>query len=245
MRKPTLRNINFTRIFTKLLIVASLVVLASTAYFVVKLDVLVDWRIEIPTATEYHAGDTIVVESIYTKLRQVEGEARRYVECETRPGVYVSYLVNEVPADRRAGSGGTGIEIPIPRGIANLPTDCRIRISIDYPVLPFRHVTEVATSDTFRLLPEREEDRIRRESGNENVSDSQNIAAQVPASSQNVSYPNNTPPNQTETVTNDTQTPDSPTIETPELERQPGVVEGLIRGVDEIVSNVTNLLGGN
>ncbi len=135
-----------------LLFALSALILASTLYFIFSIKVLADWRITLP-AGDIHVGDTVVLRSEYTKLRDVQGRSARYIDCQNREGVMISYPVNEAPADHAAGKGGTGVVLSVPTSIPDVPTQCQFRISLDYPVLPFRHVTQTNHTNSFKLLP--------------------------------------------------------------------------------------------
>jgi len=142
-----------TNIVTALLFLLSGSILGWTIYSNFTIDVLDDktWRLILPTG-DIHAGQTILVKSEYRKLRTVEGQAQRYIECWTRENIQVSYLVSTAVADRAKGTGGTGLPIPIPANIPGLPIKCDIRVVIKYHVLPLRDVIEVKTSQNFTLL---------------------------------------------------------------------------------------------
>lgn len=131
----------------------SLLVLTFSFSLIARVDVLKDWTLELP-AGEIHAGDQVVVESIYTKTMDVTGEASRFIECKS-DRAYVRYPVSKAVANRSAGSTGTGIVFVIPKVIPDLPATCRMNVTIDYEVLAFRHVIESNTSSEFQLLPPR------------------------------------------------------------------------------------------
>ena len=135
-----------------LMFALSALILGSTLYFIFSIKVLAAWRIILPTG-DIHVGDTIVLKSEYTKLRDVQGRATRYIDCQNRAGVMISYSINEAPADHAVGNGGTGVVLYVPSSIPDLPTYCQFRILLDYPVLPFRHVYQSNHTASFRLLP--------------------------------------------------------------------------------------------
>ena len=89
MRLPRRANL-----ITAGLFLLSGAILAWSLYSTFTIDVIDDktWRLVLP-AGEIHAGTTIYVKSEYTKLRQVEGQAERYIECKTKDGVQVSYHI--------------------------------------------------------------------------------------------------------------------------------------------------------
>lgn len=121
-----------------------------------RVDVLDNWRLVLP-AGEIHAGDTVVVQSLYEKKLDVTGKATRYIECKTKNGLYVRYPVSTATANRPSGVAGTGIVFTAPEVIPDLPTTCKFTITIDYEVLAFRHVIESQSSAEFQLLPKRED----------------------------------------------------------------------------------------
>lgn len=132
---------------------ATLVILTATFVFTENVTVLKDWTINLPTQP-IHAGDTINVQSVYTKLRPLTGTAERYVDCKGFKGGYIRYLVNKAVANRApAVHTGTGIVILIPMGIPDLPTQCHISIVVTYQVYPWRAITQFNQSKDFTLLP--------------------------------------------------------------------------------------------
>lgn len=183
------KDINWVKLTTKLMFLSSVAVLCITAYFVYKIDVLTNWHLELPPAP-IHAGDSITVKSVYTKTRDVQGDAKRYIECWTEQDALITYPINERLADRPAGSGGTGLVLPIPTFIPDLPTECRIRVRVAYQVLPFRTVNETVISTTFELLPPRQ--TAKESSGNAQQSPAQSTSSQAQASSQFSSSSNST-----------------------------------------------------
>jgi len=148
MRLPSRANL-----ITLMLFALSGLILGWTIYTNLNIDVIEDksWRLILP-AGNIHAGQTIYVKSEYKKLRTVEGQSSRYIECWTRDKILVTYLVSQAVANRAAGTGGTGLPIPIPTNIPDLPARCDIRVVIKYHVLPLRDVIEVKSSPDFTLL---------------------------------------------------------------------------------------------
>jgi hypothetical protein len=138
-------------IVTNIMFALSIIIFLSTVIFTMRIDVVKDWRLELPQG-EIHAGDTIVVSSMYTKLRDVSGESKRYVECKNQNGVPIRYEINQAVANRKSGKGGTGIEIVVP-DIPNLPKMCKIQVSICYKVIPLKCSYENNETTEFQLLP--------------------------------------------------------------------------------------------
>lgn len=136
-----------------LLFALSGVIFGWTVYTNLTIDVIENksWRLVLPEG-DIRAGQTIYVKSEYTKLRQVEGQAERYIECWTKDQVQVAYLVSTANANRAKGTGGTGFPVPLPANIPDLPARCSIRVVIKYHVLPLRDVIEVNSSPEFTLL---------------------------------------------------------------------------------------------
>lgn len=145
-------------IVTGALLTASLVILIGVVYFAFNIQVIKDWHLTLPSQ-EIHAGDTIVVASTYTKLRQVTGISTRSIECAIKPGIYLSTPLNKVLANRAANPNkktGTGILVQIPasmKGITSLPDPCHICVALSYPVLPGRSVPYFNCTKDFELLP--------------------------------------------------------------------------------------------
>lgn len=136
------------------LFAASAAILAGVVYFALNIQVIKNWSLTLPSG-DIHAGDTLVVASTYTKVRQVTGTSMRTIECESQKGIYVSYPLNHVMANRAPGTTGTGIIVTVPtelNGITKLPDTCHICVSLTYPVLPFRTVPYFRCTSDFNLL---------------------------------------------------------------------------------------------
>ena len=142
------KHVTYTRVMLTVL-----VLLVSYMLFW-PVDVIKDgsWNIKVQGDVHYQ-NDILNVSSTYTKLREVIGTSRRYLDCKNEQGVFVRYEINAAEANRKAGSRGTGIKMGIPQEIPT-PTECRVAISIRYEVYPLRSHTEYNESDLFKLLPE-------------------------------------------------------------------------------------------
>lgn len=119
------------------------------------MQVLANWKLTLPTGP-IRVGDTIVVASTYTKLRQVTGSSTRTIECAYGKGIYISTPLDKAIANRAPGKTGTGIVVKIPAaltGVKALPDPCHICVSISYPVLPLRTVSYFKCTKDFNLLP--------------------------------------------------------------------------------------------
>lgn len=150
-----LKNITSTRIISYVLFAFSLVILSATFYVLASVRVLEDWTLRLPPGP-IHAGDQLVLISEYTKTRDVDGMAMRYIECKTRDSnVFIRYPINEAVADRAKGKAGTGVPLVVPRDIPDLPAVCKFSISITYDVLPFKKDYQKNSTPEFRLLPVR------------------------------------------------------------------------------------------
>jgi hypothetical protein len=146
--KPRLINI-----ISYVLFGVSALILAGVISLTMNVDVLRDWKITLPPG-DIHVGDTVVLQSTYTKLRSITGTATRYLDCINGGGTNVRYPINEARADRAPGSRtGTGVILKIPTVVPNLPAKCRISIVVAYKVYPWRTVTEFQSSREFTLLP--------------------------------------------------------------------------------------------
>lgn len=241
-------NLTKTRVVSYVLFVLSGVILAVAIYMNMSIDVLDNWRLVLPKQ-EIHAGETIVVQSLYEKKLSVTGKATRYVECENRPGVFVRYPVSEAIANRGAGKTGTGIEILIPDNIPSLPATCKITIVIDYEIAFWRHVIEQNSSATFTLLPERE--KSQTEDVSQETSQTEDLMAVQPTlpssgtGSASSSSSDNTPIvsdnqrdiSQGEPVVNSERRLE-PTPEQP----QPNLIEVVINAVSGLVSGIAGVI---
>lgn len=159
LRLPKIRrpNISSTQFTSYVLFALSIVILAMAAYMNFRIDVLSDWRLELPK-DDIHIGDVIVVESIYKKELDVSGKSTRYIECKNERGIFIRYPISEATANRSSGKNGTGIIMKIPNSIPDAPVTCRINVTIDYEIMAWRHVIESQNSKTFTLYPALEED---------------------------------------------------------------------------------------
>lgn len=118
--------------------------------FLRPINVLSNWSIVAPT-DDAHIGQTIVVQSLFTKLRAVNGTAHRTLICNNSAGAEVAYPINDAVANHAAQQhSGVGIPIVIPTVV--VPAKCKLAISIEYQVYPFRTVTEFATSNQFNVV---------------------------------------------------------------------------------------------
>lgn len=114
------------------------------------IDVLSNWHVVAPEGS-FKVGDTIVVQSLFTKKRNVDGMSHRSLLCDNATGSEVAYPVNDAVANHAAqAKAGVGILVTIPPIVA--PATCKLAISIEYKVYPFRTVTEFATSNTFKVI---------------------------------------------------------------------------------------------
>lgn len=117
-------------------------------------DVLTDWTLKLP-AKSFVAGQEVTIDSRYNKVTAVSGESHRYIECNDKSGIKVRYPLNEAIADRKPGQGrGTGVQVTLPTTIPDLPTTCRISISIEYRINLLKTHTEYNETNDFELLPE-------------------------------------------------------------------------------------------
>lgn len=142
------------RIANAALYTVAVAIFAATALavylFLVPAPVLRDWHVTAPTGN-FRVGDTIIVQSLFTKLRPVDGVSHRTLICNHRGGSEVAYPVNDAVANHRAQSGaGVGIPVTIPLVVT--PAKCKLAISIEYKVYPFRTVTEYGTSNSFNVV---------------------------------------------------------------------------------------------
>lgn len=91
------------------------------------------------------------MQSLFTKLRDVNGVSHRTLVCDNSAGSQVVYPINDAIANHAAQTkAGVGIPITIPLVVT--PATCKVAISIEYKVYPFRTVTEYATSNSFRVV---------------------------------------------------------------------------------------------
>lgn len=134
----------------------SVLILASTVYFIFTVQVLKNWTIDIPT-TQIHAGDTVLLVSHYTKTRDIDGVAVHYIECKSPVNqAFIRYPINTSVANRQAGTGVAGIPVVVPTNIPGLPETCKFSTSVTYDVLPFKKTYQKSSSKEFTLYPERD-----------------------------------------------------------------------------------------
>lgn len=234
-----LRNISWpsrTLMMAYFLFAASLGIVVSIIIYTNHIDVIKDWKLTLPTK-DIHVGDQIVIESSYVKLREVKGKARRYINCQNQRGVYVKYELNQRDADNKPGKGATGIDIVVRRDIPNLPTRCKFRVSIDYPVLPFKTVTEVGETEEFILQGERTsatESEQSSASSSQQTTPSQGSASQAGKLNEfSSSYSNNTP-NTNNEQSNNSQPPQ----QQPSPVEAPSLLNRLTQPIEDLVGRI-------
>lgn len=148
-----INSLSATRLATYGLLVFALFTFAATVYMTFNIDVLQEWRLELPKQDKIHVGDKITIASIYHKTMNVKGTSVRYLDCKNKDGIEIRYPLNQAVADRAPKKGGTGIVVVMPDTIPDLPARCRVAVVIDYPVLPWRHVIETEETREFTLHP--------------------------------------------------------------------------------------------
>lgn len=146
------RGLSATQIQAYTLFFLSTLILIGTFLFTMQVKVLDNWTLSIPTV-DLKAGQEATIVSEYTKLRDVTGVAKRYVECRNEKGAYIRYPLNEAVANRASGNGGTGIIVKIPTDIPNLPAKCRFTVAIVYEVYPWRKVNQSNSTNEFTFNP--------------------------------------------------------------------------------------------
>jgi hypothetical protein len=213
-------------IITGSLFLSSAAILIGVVYFAMNIEVIKDWTLTLPNS-DIHAGDTIVVASRYTKLKQVRGTSVRSLECQSTPGIFVSYPLSKVSANRAPGNTGTGIIVTMPEqliGVQKLPDTCRVCIALSYPVLPGRTVPYFKCTKNFTLLPVPGSQTSKEESQSlGSVSEQSNSYPNTTAGSAAVQSNNVQPAGQA-------QTPAQPSS-------SPSLLE-------HILQPITNLIGG-
>lgn len=125
-----------------------LTVLVFAVILLVPITVLRDWKIVVPETT-YHVGDTVQLHTSSEKLRKANGVIERTIECDKGKDSTVSYDLNNSMASGKPGINRTTYQLKIPANITNLPTTCRVVISVDYRIYGFRHITENTVSNDF------------------------------------------------------------------------------------------------
>lgn len=146
--------LNRMKVANAALYVLAIAILCATALatflFIAPETVLKDWRVVAPTGN-YHVGETIVVQSLFTKLKDVDGVSHRSLLCTDPQGATVAYMINDAIANHQAQSkAGVGVPVTIPLVVT--PTKCKLAISIEYKIYPFRTITEYATSNSFNVV---------------------------------------------------------------------------------------------
>lgn len=114
-------------------------------------DVLRNWHIFVTGSTHY-PGETVAVDSHYEKVRNVTGQAFRYLDCKNERGAYTRWAISSASANNESGARrSTGILVTIPSNIMT-PTTCHISILVKYQVNPLRTQPEFTTSNEFNLV---------------------------------------------------------------------------------------------
>lgn len=128
-------------------------VLSSLAFAYVLLapiDVVTDWELRVEDQT-YHPGDDIIVHASYKKLKDVNGTAYYYLECETDRDTLVRYPINQTEGNRPKGTGQTDILLQIPSALPSPTARCRIAVSVGYNIYTFRKFVENNESNYFNV----------------------------------------------------------------------------------------------
>lgn len=227
------RSWNFTRLSAYALFGTSVCIVLAVVYYVSNIQVISNWKLTIPsTVGTIHVGDTFVVDSVYTKLRQVTGTSKRSLECQSSPGVFVSYPLNSVSANRAPGHSGTGVIVSLTnlRGLPPLPAPCRVCVALGYPILPGRTVPYFKCTSLFFLQP-----------ASVASSASSPIPKTSPAQAQAVSSPSETIDN-TSTTSSFTQNTIAPPPAQPDSSQSPSFVDELLQPARGLVQLATNTL---
>lgn len=119
-------------------------------------DVLQDWKLTVSTNKTYYPGSTISLSSSYKKVRQVTGQATRYIQCrKPNSNEWDGFIpVSESDANRPKTSQGSSITyIGIPSSLPSLPNTCRIYINVNYRINYLRSFTEQNYSNEFTVNP--------------------------------------------------------------------------------------------
>lgn len=114
------------------------------------IDVVQGWKITVDEQT-YRPGDSIVMHASYKKTRDVSGTAYYYLECKNPNGNLVRYPMSQTEGNRAKGEGKIDVPMKIPGEVPNLPTMCRIAVSVDYSIYTFRKFTENNATNEFRV----------------------------------------------------------------------------------------------
>jgi hypothetical protein len=115
--------------------------------------VLKDWKISVPNQ-EYTPGSTIYITSYYTKVRDVSGSSKRYLQCyKPNSTDWDGYIpLTESDANRPKITNGKSVTaIAIPIDVPALPNTCRIYINVVYQINPFREYEQFNYSNTFKI----------------------------------------------------------------------------------------------
>lgn len=174
--------ISFERIVATLLVTAAVgitLAIGYRAYNESKLanapvDVLKNWTLEVNRDKPYRPGDTISVQSTFTKLVAAKGESERSIQCVKTERIeealtnYPNKFYNP-PAELWGGrvnsnegngtkgkvtNGKTTIDVGIPFAVGQLPNVCRIAIVAVYNVNKYNTAfPETAYSNIFLIEP--------------------------------------------------------------------------------------------
>lgn len=122
-------------------------------------DVIKNWKLELPAKNDYTLGETVVLESTYQKTTATnnDSQSERYIECINEKGVSLRYLLNKAVANRKpSNSTGTGVVVQIPNELSGikLPTTCFFSIAISYNVYPRQAEPEYNRTRDFTLHEE-------------------------------------------------------------------------------------------
>lgn len=214
-------------------------------------DVIKNWTIHVDNTKIYHPGDTVIVDSHFTKLLDVTGTAVRYIQCR-KPAPNQNewdalYLANKVPAVQgKTANGHSTYNIGIPLNPGVLPSTCRLYIASTYDVNEYHPAfQEHAYSNTFTVQPvDLSGKTIIYTNDPQTTSDTVNSIVKLPDQTQPIIiYENNTGSSPAQNDSNNTTTQPS-TDDESIPENAPTTNEGQKNIIQRVVGGVTNLLGG-
>lgn len=116
--------------------------------------VLTHWQLHVDDSQAYMPASTVNISSTYTKVRDVSGVSKKYLQCHKPNSTdWDGYIpLSESDANKpstTAGHSATAVAIPL--DVPSLPNTCRIYIHVSYQINPLRTYEQHNYSNSFHV----------------------------------------------------------------------------------------------
>lgn len=137
---------------------ASVVILISGVFLFYLLfspvQVLTHWQLKVDGSKPYMPASTVNISSTYTKVRNVSGVSKKYLQCHKPNSTeWDSYIpLTESDANKPSITVGHSVTaVAIPLDVPSLPNTCRIYIHVSYQINPLRTYEQYNYSNSFHV----------------------------------------------------------------------------------------------